>query len=242
MNTSIPTPTIQPFGNDALLISWQAEIEVQINGIVQGLFHLLEKEKRTGYRYSIPAYSSLTIVYDPVRTNYPYWKEYLCTLVVEMTSRSSVPIGRVLDIPVCYEPSFAPDLSTFSEKIGLPVEEVISLHTSMEYQVFMLGFLPGFAYMGKLPDPLQAMRREVPRTAVPAGSVGLAGLQTGIYPSQSPGGWQLIGRTPLRIFRPEKSSPFLFQPGDRVRFFSVTGDSFYQIQEKNGADDGTAAY
>lgn len=129
-------------------------------------------------------------------------------------------------IPVCYDSSLGPDLVSLANTHGLSAEEVIQIHTSRLYSVYMLGFLPGFAYMGTVDPRIQTPRRAAPRTQVPAGSVGIAGMQTGIYPLASPGGWQLIGRTPLPVFQPDASSPSLLQPGDHVQFYPITLQAF----------------
>ncbi|MDB5197332.1 MAG: hypothetical protein JWP88_1703, partial [Flaviaesturariibacter sp.] len=133
---------------------------------------------------------------------------------------------RQLRIPVCYDQAFAPDLKTVAAQAGLSVEEVIHIHTHTSFRVYMIGFLPGFAYMGEVPDAIAVARRSEPRTKVSAGSVGIAGKQTGIYPFDSPGGWQLIGKTPASLFRKKEASPTLFQPGDEVLFYPITINEF----------------
>jgi inhibitor of KinA len=133
---------------------------------------------------------------------------------------------REISVPVCYESPHAPDLATAAELKGLSTEAFIRIHSSVSYRVYMLGFLPGFAYMGEVDESIVLPRKDTPRTVVPKGSVGIAGKQTGIYPTGSPGGWQLIGRTPIRLFDPEAANPAFFQPGDIVRFYSITADEF----------------
>jgi inhibitor of KinA len=133
---------------------------------------------------------------------------------------------RILEIPVCYAKPFAPDLETLALQNQLTTEEVIQLHTAKVYRVYMIGFLPGFAYMGKVDHRIAAPRKSQPRTNIPAGSVGIAGEQTGIYPLVSPGGWNIIGQTPLKLFDAARPDPVLFQPGDRVHFYSISQNEF----------------
>ncbi|MCL4124596.1 UNVERIFIED_CONTAM: hypothetical protein GTU68_025850 [Idotea baltica] len=138
---------------------------------------------------------------------------------------------RTLNIPVCYDRQFGLDLDHLAKTRGLSHSDIIRLHTGREYQVFMLGFLPGFVYLGNSHDSLVFGRRPEPRLRVPASSVGLAGNQTGIYPSEAPGGWQIIGRTPIPIFLPTNDQPFLFNPGDRVRFYDISHSEYLQIRK-----------
>ena len=136
---------------------------------------------------------------------------------------------RSISIPVCYEGTFALDLSLLAHQKNLTVEEVIQIHTKTTYQVYMIGFLPGFAYMGKVDEQIQISRKEKPRTFVAAGSVGIAGEQTGIYPVDSPGGWQVIGKTPIKMFDIAQTNPCYLRPGDEVRFIPITLTEFQQI-------------
>jgi len=140
--------------------------------------------------------------------------------------------ARQLKIPVCYELPYALDLQALSDEKGISLEKIIELHTSQTYKVYMLGFLPGFTFMGKIVPALACKRKLSPRLKVPASSVGIAGFQTGIYPTTSPGGWQILGRTPLKIFDPKKENPFLFQAGDEVTFYPITSKEFLRIEKK----------
>ena len=135
-----------------------------------------------------------------------------------------------MKIPVCYELPYALDLQALSEEKGMATKKIIDLHTSQTYKVYMLGFMPGFTFMGKIVPALACKRKLNPRLQVPASSVGIAGFQTGIYPTTSPGGWQILGRTPLKIFNPQKENPFLFQAGDEVTFYSITKETFLSIE------------
>ena len=146
------------------------------------------------------------------------------------TDRPAQKAARQLKIPVCYELPYALDLLELSKAKGLSVDKIIELHTSQTYKVYMLGFMPGFTFMGKIVPALACKRKLNPRLQVPASSVGIAGFQTGIYPTTSPGGWQILGRTPLKIFNPQKENPFLFQAGDEVTFYSITKETFLSIE------------
>lgn len=230
MNPFSATFRIRPYGDHALLLSWEERIDYDINLEVQTFFHLLESNTFPGYLYSIPAYCSLTVVFNHRKTNGQAVEQHLLAIHAKEKAKPGTDTWRTLRIPVCYDDAFAPDINALARQKGISVEAVIRLHTSTTYRVFMLGFLPGFPYMGRLPEALYAPRKDTPRLKVPAGSVGLAGLQTGIYPSASPGGWQLIGQTPWRIVSPEKEYPFLFQPGDQVQFFSITPGEFADMQ------------
>jgi inhibitor of KinA len=141
--------------------------------------------------------------------------------------------AREIQVPVCYSGRFAPDMQLLCKQKGLSTEEVVHLHCSRIYRVYMLGFLPGFTYMGKVDERIAIERKERPRSEVPAGSVGIAGVQTGIYPMDSPGGWQIIGRTPLQLFTKQSEHPVLFAPGDRVKFYSISENEFKDHQSGN---------
>jgi inhibitor of KinA len=141
--------------------------------------------------------------------------------------------SRQIEIPVCYYPSLAPDLQSLADEKNLQVEEVIQLHTSRTYRVYMIGFLPGFAYMGKVDEHISMPRKTNPRTLVAEGSVGIAGEQTGIYPLDSPGGWNIIGQTPLRLFDAQKDELVLLRTGDSIKFFPIRLKEFLQMKSKS---------
>jgi inhibitor of KinA len=143
-------------------------------------------------------------------------------------AHAHLPPPRIVEIPVCYGGAFGPDLDDVAERHGLGSDDVVAIHTSGEYLVYMVGFMPGFAYLGGLDERIATPRRRSPRTAVPAGTVGIGGQQTGVYPLVSPGGWNLIGRTPLRIFDPARDEPTLLATGDRVRFRAIPLDEYQE--------------
>lgn len=220
--------TFHPFGDRALLIKWEQRIDPEINAEVIGLTQRIEKARIPGIRYYIPAYCSLTVGYQPEKISFPILCKQIQLLVKENdTAPAALDPPRQITIPVCYEDEFAPDLNWLSAHTGLDKEHIIHLHTSTAFHVYMIGFLPGFPYMGTLPEVMNAPRKSTPRKRVPIGSVAVAGLQTGIYPFESPGGWQLIGRTPIQLFDPQRETPFFLQAGDEVRFQAIDRQAFF---------------
>lgn len=215
-----PEPRLRVAGDASILIEWADEIDDAVNDRVHSFAQFLRTQARAEILDLIPAYSSLLICFDPQHTSLAQMREYLEHLVSIVPS-SIVFVPRVIEIPTRYGGAFGPDLSFIAERSGLSEREVIELHASVTYRVYMLGFTPGFAYLGSVPAQIAAPRLETPRTRVPAGSVGIAGRQTGIYPSETPGGWRLIGRTDLRLFDPRADPPALLRPGDRVRFVPI---------------------
>ena len=217
---------ILPYGDSALLVNFEQRIDEDINQRVIGLQKILESQE--GVTFTIPAYCSLTIGFDAAIINAAQLTEFIQHQ--EQTS-SGTQTGTTYMVPVCYEGDFAPDMQEVCELTGLAKEEIIRLHSSTAYRVFMLGFIAGFAYLGKLPEALQCPRKQTPRKVVPQGAVGLAGFQTGIYPADAPGGWQLIGQTPLKTFQPHEKIPVKLQPGDKVQFRAVTEAEYESIRD-----------
>lgn len=220
--------SIVPLNETAALVSFGNIIEVNVNERVIALHQALSKNPFEGFVESVPAYSSLAIFYHrPAR--FEAVKTFLGTLAISMESAASkVSAVRSVAIPILYD---GDDLEFVGEQHGLSREQVISIHSLRAYRVFMLGFLPGFPYMGAVDDRIATPRKISPRTVVPAGSVGIAGKQTGIYPQSSPGGWQLIGRTPLKIFDAKREEPCLLSPGDCVKFYPITSTEFEKLNE-----------
>lgn len=213
---------IKPYGDRALLIEWEQRIDPVINTEVVRLHQAISGARIAGVQFCIPAYCSLTVGFQPEQIPFAELCEQIKALSAHMGKVHSQAIqSRTVEIPVCYEDPFAPDLVWMAQHTGLEKEQIIQLHTATLFRVYMLGFMPGFPYLGILPKVLEAPRKETPRVRVPAGSVALAGLQTGIYPIESPGGWQIIGRTPLKVFDPKREEPFLLQAGDEVQFRAI---------------------
>lgn len=222
--------SISPLGDNALLISFGNCLEVATNERVLQLFHRL-KNFAPFIRDVVPAYASLAVYYDVHSLHrkdisaFERVKELLLPLLNEGKEDSRSPAREVI-IPVCYAKNYALDLEELAAQKGLTPEEIIQLHTAITYRVYTIGFLPGFPYMGTVDERIAAPRKSSPRTSIPAGSVGIAGAQTGIYPLSSPGGWNIIGRTPVKLFDKDRHHPVLLQPGDWVQFISITEDEF----------------
>ena len=189
------------------------------------LFHLLTSYRLGHIRSIHPAYDSLLLTFDPLAVG-PEPTAELVRCLIKRKDTVAFAGPRTVEIPVCYEGEMAPDLGDVAAHCGLSIEEVVRIHSRSEYLVYFLGFSPGFPYLGDLPKELAAPRLKTPRLRVAAGSVAIGGRQTGIYPVDSPGGWRLIGRTPLPLFTPEKNPPTFLQMGDRVRFVPITTKEF----------------
>lgn len=215
-------------GDAALVAEFDDRIDVSVNRRAIAVAQALRHASLAGVRDIVPAYRTVTVYFDPLCID-------AAELEGQMRAAAAVePDARELDgplvhVPVCYDAAFGPDLDVVAQFAGIGWREVVDLHASRDYRVFMLGFVPGFAYMGTVDLRITLPRRSAPRAAVPAGSVAIAGGQTGIYPSQTPGGWHIIGRTPLVLVSLDRAAPSLFAAGDRVRFHEVDLAAFEQI-------------
>ena len=207
-------------GDRALLVELGDGISPLVNKKVRELFLAIERRGIEGVMELVPAYRSLLINYNPLKITLPALKD-LVNYLYETMDRTQIPKPRTLKIPVVYGGEYGPDLKWVARYHQITPEEAVGHHTASTYHVYMIGFTPGFPYMGELPDTIATPRKETPRTAVPRGSVGIAQNQTGIYPVESPGGWQIIGRTPLRLFDPAKWPPTPLEMGDLVKFFPI---------------------
>ena len=196
---------------------------------VIALQHAIESNPFNGFIESVPAYGSLTVYFNEniSATAVRLLLSELIAQVADTIDSSSTP-GRKISIPVCYDPSLGIDLPWVSTHLNLSVDEIISLHTSVAYRVYMIGFIPGFPYMGTLPEQLEVPRKQTPSLKIQMGSVAIAGKQTGIYPAEVPGGWQVIGRTPLKMFDPSTSPCSFLNAGDLVQFNPITLNAFNQ--------------
>jgi inhibitor of KinA len=177
-----------------------------------------------------PAYCSLLVKFDPLRLRHEELRDTLASYVTR-TDAMPLPDPRLVEIPVCYGPEFGPDLEDVAVLHKLTPERIIELHSSTTYLVYFLGFAPGFAYLGELPAELVTPRLPTPRRRVPPGSVGIAGSQTGVYPLATPGGWRLLGRTPLAMFRPDRPGLSLVSTGDHVRFTPISAERFAVLEQ-----------
>ncbi|WP_339320882.1 5-oxoprolinase subunit PxpB [Paenibacillus sp. FSL W8-0194] len=216
---------IEPLGETALLIQFGETIDEGVNRQVQAAVSLLEADPFPGFVECIPSFAVVTVYYDPFRLNRSPGEgtafEHVRSLVQNRLNQIGVHAERkrdVIDIPVCYGGEHGPDLAYVAELNGLDEAEVVSIHSGRDYLVYALGFAPGFPYLGGMPASISAPRKGTPRLSIPAGSVGIAGTQTGIYPLDTPGGWQIIGRTPLALFRPGQDPPVLLNSGQYIRF------------------------
>jgi len=230
---------ISPLGDSALLIHFGNKID---EGINKKVLHLFQQIKSTSLSYIkdvVPAYSSIAVHYNVVQvleksktqTAFKTVSKEIKKLLngeTEMLAQAT----RKIKIGVCYSAAFGIDLEEMANKKNIFVDEIISLHMSKKYRVYTIGFLPGFAYMGEVDEKIAIPRRQQPRTNIPAGSVGIAGKQTGIYPLNSPGGWQIIGRTPVKLFDKGSDEPVFFKPGDEVEFYSITEDEFENYKSR----------
>ncbi|HUS14213.1 MAG TPA: 5-oxoprolinase subunit PxpB [Chloroflexia bacterium] len=216
------SPTIQPFGDSALLITFGEVIDVALNARVHALAAAVQTRRNAGdarWGVPVPAYSTLLAPYDAGAATYPIMLADIEKILRTGESGGAPPGGNeTVEIAVRYGGADGPDLEEVAATKGLSPAELVALHTGTLYRVFMLGFAPGFAYLGPLPPELITSRRATPRPRVPAGSVAIAGTQTGVYPLATPGGWNLIGRTDAALWDPTHDPPTLLRPGQLVRF------------------------
>ena len=217
-------PRLLPLGDSAVLIHFGDEIDPGVNQRVHALNALMQADKPKGVIETVPAYATLLLHYDPLQLTYAEASGWVHSEMDKVITAALREPRRIV-IPVRYGGTSGPDLDFVAAYHKLSVREVVRIHTERLYVVYMMGFTPGFAYMGKLDDQIATPRLETPRTKVPAGSVGIAGAQTGIYPIDSPGGWRIIGRTEVQIFDPAADPPFLFSPGDTVQFVMEAVDA-----------------
>ncbi|MCM2286633.1 MAG: 5-oxoprolinase subunit PxpB [Desulfobacula sp.] len=218
-------------GDTGLIVEFGEGIDPVVNARVRAVAAAVKTRSPRGIIEIIPTYRSLLLIYDPLIT----LPEKLIRFIEQADSglgdEDAGPFRRV-DIPVCYGGEFGPDMDTVAKTAGLGIEEVIQRHSAPDYLIYMVGFTPGFPFLGGLDERLFTPRLKTPRMAVPRGSVGIANNQTGIYPITSPGGWQIIGRTPLTLFAPFRENPFLYQAGDRIRFIPISPEEYTAIKEK----------
>jgi inhibitor of KinA len=215
-------------GDRGLLVEYGDVIDPDVNNKVRSMAMVIEQNSPEGVTETIPTYRSLLVVYEPSITNPAKLQKTLKTLEARL-GEIKIPPPDTVEIPVCYGGEFGPDIAVVAQTHNLTVEEVIELHCQPEYLIYMVGFTPGFPFLGGLSERLYTPRLETPRTLVPEGSVGIANNQTGIYPVASPGGWQLIGRTPLKLFVPSRRNPFLYQAGDHIKFNSISPEEYARL-------------
>lgn len=227
-------PFFRIAGDRGLLVEYGDVIDPSINRKVRSVTIALGRENLMGVIELIPTYRSLVILYDPARTNPARLRADVLSVEGRL-AQIEIPPPETVEIPVCYGGKMGPDIEFVARSHGLTVEEVIRIHSEPVYQVYMIGFTPGFPFLGVLPEILHTPRLETPRKLVPAGSVGIANDQTGVYPIDSPGGWRLIGRTPLKLFDVQRENPFLLKAGDSLRFRPMSADEFRLL---SGVEEG----
>jgi inhibitor of KinA len=211
---------IVPAGESALVVELEDRIDPEVNANAIAIADAVQAAKLVGVRDVVPTYRSVAVYFDPLRVDY----DALMALL-ETRDRSSVAVERAVSrvrIPVCYGGELGPDLGDVASFARVDDQEVVRIHTAGVYRVFLLGFVAGFAYLGSVDERIAMPRHSTPRLRVPLGSVGIAGSQTGVYPAETPGGWRLIGRTPVKPFDPDRAEPFLMKAGDAVEFYAIS--------------------
>lgn len=228
----------------SLLISFGDVIHEEVHAHVMKAKAVIEANPFPGFVETVPAYTSLAVYYNPVeveRKNETVAATVLQTLQQLLEPDSAEQItstGTLVELPVCYDPAFAPDLTATAESLNLSAEELITIHSGKTYKVFMIGFTPGFPYMGTVDERIFTQRKTQPRLKVEPGSVAIAGNQTGIYPFATPGGWNIIGRTPLLLFDRNRSNPFLLKAGDEVKFKQISKEEFETLLAVENPNSG----
>ena len=218
-------------GDRGLLLEFGDEIRHEVNGKVRRMALAIQKEAIEGMIEAVPTYRSLLIIYNPLILSLEDLKRRL-QKIEEGLEQTPFPEPKLTRIPVVYGGPYGPDLDYVAQYHRLPPDEVIRVHCGQPYFIYMIGFMPGYPYMGELPEALVTPRLKTPRLSVPAGSVAIAQKQTGIYPMESPGGWQIIGRTPVKLFDPGREPPALLQMGDLVQFYCISEKEFKEWYSK----------
>ena len=229
---------VEPWGDQAFLVRLGSRIDPVVNARAQTLAARLRQQAPDWLVDCVPSYAAVLIQFDLAvvapSTVESFLRRHLTTL--DDGTPASQTESRLVEIPVCYAPALAPDIADVAAACRLSQDDLIRRHTFPEYRVYMLGFRPGFPFLGAVDPSIAVPRLPTPRARVAAGSVGIAGRQTGIYPTAGPGGWRIVGRTPWRLFAPAATPPFRLTAGDRVRFVSITTEAFAELKEDDDAD------
>lgn len=219
-------------GDCAVSVEFGQEISLEINHKVMALKMVLEREPISGIVEMIPTYCSLLIQYDPMELRYGQLRDKL-NILVNQLDKVEMPPKQVVEIPVAYGGEYGPDLGEVARVHNISEDEVIKLHSEPEYPIYMLGFVAGFPYLGGMNKAIATPRKKSPRLKIEAGSVGIAGEQTGIYSVESPGGWQIIGRTPLKLYDVEREDPVLLKAGQYIKFKPITKEEFRAMENEH---------
>jgi len=220
---------IVPAGESVLVIEFEERIDPLVNATTIACAEAMQAASLAGVRDVVPTYRSVAVYFDPLRTDTDALLERM-THEAETAGPGALAVREPLRIPVCYGEDLGPDLPHVAAFAKTTADDVVQMHAGATYRVFMLGFVPGFAYLGMADSRIAMPRRSTPRVRVPAGSVGIAGVQTGIYPAETPGGWQLIGQTPMRPFDSARDDPFLMKAGDAVQFYPIDRAEFDRLR------------
>ncbi len=215
----------------SILMEFGNEISKEINARIRDTVAKIKNDNIDGIVEMVPTYRSITINYDPLKLSYGQLVEKLKSYGQVKSDMTSGEVN-LIEIPTLYAGEYGPDIANVASNANLSEEEVIKIHAGTDYLVYMLGFLPGFTYLGGLDERIATPRLKSPRLKIAPGSVGIAGTQTGMYPSESPGGWQLIGRTPVKLYNPENDPPVFINSGDYIRYVSITKDEYDKIAEE----------
>lgn len=219
----------------SVLVEFGKVINEEINKRVRTFCNYLDNHPFKGFVEYVPAFTSISVIYNPLELNYESPYEEVKGLLEEMLCHvdfSKVYEENIVNIPVCYGEEFGPDIEYVAEINNLTIEEVIKIHSEGKYLVYMIGFAPGFPYLGGMSEQISAPRRESPRIAIPEGSVGIAGMQTGVYPIETPGGWQLIGRTPMKMFKLDRQPQSILKAGDIAKFYPISYDEYMKLKKE----------
>lgn len=221
----------QPLGDTGIRVQFHEQVSPALNRTIQNFCRFLEKEDMEGIVEWVPAYDTVSVYYLPDKLSYHELCKRLSGLPIN-ENHSEDGQSEVVLLPTLYGGEAGPDLAEVAHLKQLSEEEVIDIHSSQDYLIYMMGFLPGYPYLGGLSDAIDVPRLANPRASVPAGSVGITGRQIGVYPLESPGGWHIIGRTPVPLFDMNRQEPFLYQPGDRIRFVPISKDEYETIEQQ----------
>lgn len=229
---NITYPRILPTGDRALTVEFGNEIDERINARLMDFIRVLSNEKIKGIDEFIPSFRSILIHYNPCILSFEEMRGHI-EKALKKPFREASHKKIIVEIPVCYEGEYAPDIKFVADHAGISTDDVIKIHTSKPYLIYMLGFQPGFPYLGGLDERIHTPRLASPRIKLEAGSVGIGGSQTGLYSMESPGGWQIIGRTPVRCYNPDRQNPIPYQAGEYIQFVPVTKEEYARTADED---------